>query len=356
MRYHHNTQFNNKENNLVCQVGAEIAPTGSDFNAIEQPQQAHGANPSNSINNKSHTTLKERQDLALRACQVKLYPDLNMAAFQTKQHKELVLWYRLRFLDIKSHGELDLDAALEGLVVVFHYSRNTLFKHLRLGEGKLWRREVVRRGCIIKIWGVFAAYRYFGITHKTDSHPRMIKVADFIGIKAGSSQICATIHKPVGIKANPKSRDSITDMTGLDRKQQWRYDEAARVKRTPTYQTRAIMNDKGDIIGSERVSMTFMVKGKAVTKEKRNGNQSHCRAVLAPRGQLKRINLTVRYKGESYVTGETSMLKRWFGSVKQVCKALKWKSGGVWTPPMVLVPNKYRVIRGRLEYAAISVI
>lgn len=293
----------------------------------------------------------KRQDLALRACQVKMCVDLNIKAIKTKQNNEIALWYCLRSLDSKHNGELELGEAIEGLKVVFHYSPNTLAKHLNLGEGKLWRRVIGKYRTRILIYGLFAAHRYFDIKRKTDNHPRLIEVSQFNGVLKRDAWLYAIIYNPEGIEANPISRQTLTELTGLSRTQQRRYEKAAGVKRTPNYAMIADRNDKGHIVSVKPDRMLVSNKDTQYFVNKRAPNIYHCKASIGVKGMLGNLKLTRRYKGESYLTGEISMMKRWFRSMRQYVRvALKWKSGGVFEPSLILLPNRLRLIKGRLEW------
>lgn len=283
------------------------------------------------------------------ACQVKLCVDLNIKAIKTHQGKLLALWYCLRALDINGTGHLPLDQAIEALEDIFEYKHNTLFEHLKQGEGLFWTRVVGKYRARIDIKALQKVFAYLGITRIEDKHWRILTPAQFNTTRMRSAQLYATIFKPDGIRGNPQSRQTITERTGLHKMQQRRFEKEAKVKRTPNYAMATIRDDNGKLESRKLIIHTVYGKSRSYQVPKRQGNIYHNKALPGARGMLKKASITLRDRGFS-VSGEAAILKRYFSSFKQFSKALQRTTGGLIREGYILLPNKQRLIPGRLEW------
>ncbi|MFC1984195.1 hypothetical protein ACFLVO_04215 [Chloroflexota bacterium] len=285
---------------------------------------------------------------------VKLYPDLNVSALKSKEVKVLALWYCLRTLNSTGSGAIDLGDAIQDLQAEFHYSHNTLAEHLNQGEGKLWARKVGKWGSRIELYSLQTAYKYFTITHKIDNHPRIIPTKQFQSIGLRNAWIYSAIYRPDGIQANPISRQTLAEITGLSRVQQRRYEKTTKVNRTPQSEMIVTLDSLGHISKVENKRIHVLSKGKLVEINKRLGNIYHSRAKSSARGMLHKVKAVTR-DNRSFENGEALLVRRFFASVRRYCKALLRDSGRVSAPSYSLIPKSCRKIPGRMEWGCLNV-
>ncbi len=250
---------------------------------------------------------------------VRLVADLSAAAFRSGQDKELALWYCLRSLNTTGSGTLPYELAIEGLQSVFGYSLRTALRHLALGEGQFWQRKSVKRGSIIDIYGVKQIALMFNTTLLGNIRFYEVPARKFQSLRYRRLALWSSIHKPLGVRANPISRDTLAGITGVQRRTQQLYDKAARIKKTVNFRPQH--------------------------EQKRLPNSYHNRQDFGHRGQLAKIRRQLR----SLLTAEALEKRRYFGSVP---KMLKTKDRV--DVSYVLTRSDKRQIRGRLEWEPIS--
>jgi hypothetical protein len=252
-----------------------------------------------------------------------MVPELNIAALSTKQTRELVFWYLLRLLDTDHKGYLPLVEVQQAFTTLFHYSRPTFYRHLRLGEAKLWQVDN-NRITTIKIYGLETVCRAFHTSHL--SRWAKVDVETFLKYPVKSLLWNTGAHRPkdfekayVHIKKvkdslvlekkhrvnEPISRKTLEETTGISRRQQQRYDVQAQTK-----------------IKKKRVSLQFievLVKGKTIhVPKKLNVYFSH--AVQGQRGMLRKVSKQIRGSNESLFPGEaadkTLIFRRYFRTLQ----------------------------------------
>ena len=158
---------------------------------------------------------------------IRMIPGLNNAALLMKKDQELLLWYCLRAMDSTGKGYVDYNPILEALVHDFGYSRRTLMRLFRRGEGVLWERYINSHSTI-NIYGVKRVSEYF-VTYDLG---RYIDVAikDIPkGIQGKRGLLYSTsAYRPEDwADRHPISRQSLEEKTGIEARQQRRYDEAS---------------------------------------------------------------------------------------------------------------------------------
>ncbi len=341
------------------------------------------------------------QGSSLGQISVKLYPELCAAALKAKLDKELALWYELRAINVNGSSRLVLNDAVAALVEHLDYTQSTAYRLLKAGKGKLWdiknpplnaltaggqttllsgrsnlgsgfsttgsdalkktpascRLPVgsgvpestapVRGGqgdysiewhSTIKLYGLERVAEYLGVS----GLGRLVEVpaSVFRGRGVKSAWLYASFFKPDGFKSKPISRDSLKAITGVSRRSQVRYDKVAGTRRTANF---AVQDDgKGGFVP---VLESRPGKNKQYLTVRRLGNNYHSKAMIAPRGMVKKVNAELRHR--SLERDEASCVpKRFFISAKSLlqchCKGPE---------PFLLVAPWERLIKGRLEWS-----
>jgi hypothetical protein len=271
---------------------------------------------------------------------IRLYPELSAAALKFNLDKELALWYELRAINITGCGRLVLNDALASLVRHFSYSQATAYRLLKAGDGKLW--DIYQSPRLpglsqIKIYGLYRVAAGFDTSVFRLGRPVEIKAGDFKGRGTKTAWLYASFFKPDGSRAKPISRDSIEAATGVQRRQQKRYDKAAGIKRVANF---AFQQD-----GQGKLTpIRHLVDGKSQQwlKDRRLGNTYHSRALKAHKGMTKKVNAELQ---RSLQKGEARLLKRFFRSAKSLLRSPERHEEA-----FILVNKRNRVIPGRLEW------
>ena len=280
---------------------------------------------------------------------VRFIPDLSAAALRQKKHKELALWYRLRVLDRPGTGVLSHELAIRGLVETFGYSPRTAYRQLELAEGRLWRRSTHRTGPVIEIYGLKTACEYLGTwLNQADRHFRELPASQF-QLGQERAQLYASIHKPQGIRANPISRQSIEEYTGLDKCQQLRLEKKARVRKTNSAGVCQVIDKDGRTrVVPER--QLIVTRAKQYEVNKRLPNIYHSQAGASSKGMLKKVGSKLR---RSLIPDEAVPTKRYFKGHKSLLQAVKEHFRKEHYLPFEgyrLLRNSDRLIRGRIEW------
>lgn len=247
---------------------------------------------------------------------VRMVPDLSAAAFKSKQTNELALWYALRSLNTTGSSYIYLDEALEGLTGIFGYSRRTVFRILAKGETQFWQRIERKRGTVIQIYGLRIICLMFGTPLFNLTRFYEIPAERFNTGKYRRLAIWESIHKPKGMKANPISRQSIQEYTGVQKRQQIRYDKDSEIKRVPCYRP-----DHPD--------------------QKRLPNIYHNTHEPGHKGMLPKVRRFLK----SFKTDEALGKRVYFGSTRQMLKN-KDRDNFCYT----LIRSNKRHVQGRLEW------
>jgi len=254
-------------------------------------------------------------DSNCQAPRVRLVPDLSACAFKAKLTLPLCLWYRLRSLDTEGHGFLNIQVAIEGLAMVFGYTRARAYRQLNMGEGVFWDRLHSNGRTTIKIYGLKKVCEYFSTFLPNTARFYDIPADKFIGVKQSRLRLWESWHKPEGLVSHPISRDSIEDYTGVNRRQQKRYDTESEVKRTANFRPRCV--------------------------QKRLPNSYHHKQYPGSRGMLARVRRELKsFKGEEAIGP-----RRYFATIKKLLH-----TGDRCDVCYTLIRNNKRQIKGRLEW------
>lgn len=281
---------------------------------------------------------------------VKLLPDLSAAAFRQKLTLELITWLQLRYLNTTGSGFINLEKAIEGLRSEFGYCRKTAERHILRTEGLFLRVNGSGPRTTIQIYGLLKVCKYFTIT-LGDKHWRMVTPDHFDTMGKAKAQLYASIHKPQHIRANPISRQTLTERTGLHKVQQRRYEKAAHIRRTPNYSFYKDDNPLGRCNYKPERQEIFTRAGGHYQVNKRLGNTYHTEQTAGAKGMLKKVNtgLNARLKRSSIPGEAPTLTKRFFASFRRMVKVLTRRT----TLPkegFYLINSGYRTISGRLEW------
>ena len=288
---------------------------------------------------------------------LRLIPELNLAALNEKKDRLLLLWYCLRAIDTKGHGMMDFSPTMEALIRDFKYSKSTAYRIL-MGKG-FWdiRQRPEADGTTttrIKIWGIKQLCLYLGISLSHHTHHIEIPVESFP--KTGKSALLWSTgaHKPIGVPVNPICRQSLQEITGIERRKQQRWDSQAVTLRAST---KAKYHDP-ETHKLRPLTKEIRTKKGRYRIQKQLGNIYHSRGDRAPRGQLKKVAEALEKtealdrNSESFNTDEpglpggaspsTSIVRRYFKSVRDYVRAhQKGKAGDVGYCPTEKDPLVY---------------
>lgn len=161
-------------------------------------------------------------------------------------------------------------------------------------------------------------------------------------------------YKPIGVPVNPICRQSLEEMTGIERRKQQRWDSQANTLRAPT---KAKYHDP-ETHKLRPLTKEIRTKKGRYRIQKQLGNIYHSRGDKAPRGQLKKVaealekTKALDRKSESFNTDEpglpggaspsTSIVRRYFKSVRDYVRThQKGKAGDVGYCPTIKNPLVY---------------
>ena len=232
---------------------------------------------------------------------IRMVPGLNNAALLMKKDQELLLWYYLRAMDSTGKGYVDYNPILEALVHDFGYSRPTLMRVFRRGEGIFWERYINAHSTI-NIYGVKKVSEYF-VTYDLGRHVE-VAIKDIpkgLQGKRGLLYSTAAYQPQDWTNRHPISRQSLEEKTGIEARQQRRYDEASNTVRQETRVKRY------DPITHKRYTVKQQLTGAngvLFEKPKQLGNLYTAPGQRSRKGQLKKVGKAVRRQIESLVTAE----------------------------------------------------
>lgn len=272
---------------------------------------------------------------------VRLVPTLSIAALQRGLDKELALWLCLRAINYWGSGYLELQTAIDALTIWFHYPKSTAYRILGSGAGIFWDERPIRgiSRLQIKIYSLKKVARYFDT--RCGRYFLEISPQDFVGngktrVSRQRSWLYASFHNPEGTTAQPISRASIQEATGVNRRSQQRYEKVT-VTRVANFA------DTQDTSGRV-IPILELVDGKSRQwlVHKRLGNTYYCRAQRSATGMLRKVNTALK---QSFERGEACYLRRFFetagGFIR--CQQRHFDS-------FILVRPGERLVPGRVEW------
>lgn len=275
--------------------------------------------------------------MAAPALFVKLIPELSAAALKVKLDKELAVWYELRALNSWGSGRLALSDAVAALVSCFGYSRSTCYRILGSGDGKLWQIDDFLCRPVIKIHGLCRVAEYFNIYHL--SRPVEVRAQDFKGRRGKRSWLFASFFRAEGSRARPISRDSINDATGVQRRQQQRYDKVAGIKKVANF---AVQQDSNGTLAPIR----HLVDGKCRQwlTDRRLGNTYYSRTTHSTHGgMIKKATQRSLDREEARLR-----LRRFFMSPREPIRSRERAEES-----FLLVKKGLTLVSGRMEWCVL---
>jgi len=299
---------------------------------------------------------------------VKLYADLSAAAFLKKQTVELSFWHCLRAINANGCGYL-LGRNLEEILApleTFGYSRSTAYRHLARGRDKFWGVIETPRRAVVKIYSLKVVATTLMTTLDGDKHARLIPAAAFSTLAQRRAQLYASLSKPEGIRVNPVTRENLTTRTGVNERQQRRYEKKAGVKRTNNYESQR----DGDITSPVWAEYHSLNKSTGVVKtyrkHRRLPNIYHSQQQPGCRGQATQVHKVLK-KREQDLLGKRSESSSPHGGAAQLIKVMKVffpsckallrgfrSTQGHDRQGFCLIRNPLRVIPNRLEWLCVA--
>jgi hypothetical protein len=258
-------------------------------------------------------------------------PALNLAALKARprEDKQLLLWYCLRAIDTTGRGVLDQVLAIHILKTAFGYPRQTAYKHLQSGDGIYWRRHTTRKGKAIII-----LHRLLHVAQHLEADIRRLE--RFIDIPASilptSRQVQARrallyntgAYKPCPARRNhPISRKSLEEKTGIEARQQRRYDQVMDAQgpvREPTF---AYYRDQDTFKLKSLVREVEMERGPVLTRQLPNRYRTLCSG--GSRGLLPKVARILTVGDQSLNRGEanstTDRFRRYYRGFQSFIRA-----------------------------------
>ncbi len=252
------------------------------------------------------------------------------------------MFYHLRALT--TSDRIPADDALSHLVPRY-YTQATFYRTLCSGNGLFWDHhpptERHPQGMII-FHGKLKVAELLGVTHL--SAPRVIPASSLTPRHNLKAQLYATVHHTIESKPRPPiSRQTLEEITGVNRRSQLRYDKATRTRRVPNYVDHEYPN------GELRPHIVYYPgKSKLYPKHRRLGNSYYTRAAQAAKGMLRRVNPLLA-EG-SLKRDKDSFVQRYFTTPKSFINHRNRHS-----EPFLQAPESRRCIRGRKEWIALWV-
>lgn len=269
------------------------------------------------------TSLNEKRDNCQYAkdspLRVRLVPGLNTAALLVKKDRELLLWYIIRALDINGQGYTKYDESLGFLINRLGYSRRTLMRLFRRGEGIFWKR-CINSHSTIKIYALKTVAEYF-MTYEMGRFVDMAIVDIPETLQGRRGMLYATAaYQPFGTThRSPISRQSLGEKTGIEPRQQRRYDTASNTVRQETKAKRY------DPITHKRYSVKQKLtgaNGEQFEQAKQLGNIYIALGSRSRKGQLKKVGKAVRRQLGSLLTAgaHDKFSRRYYGTFQTFLK------------------------------------
>ncbi|MBA7703170.1 hypothetical protein ES703_111952 [subsurface metagenome] len=267
---------------------------------------------------------------------VRFIPGLNCAALSARprQDKQLLLWYCLRSIDAATgRGVLLQDITIETLKQHYGYQRGTAYKHLAAGDGVYWQvHHSTRNGqtyiILRSLWKVVA---HLGVD--------ITKGARFVNVNVSalppSSQVLLRrsllyntgAYRPFAIQRNdPISRKSLEKKTGVQERQQRRYDSAQERQGFPVRQTtKAFYRDPGNYKLRKHIRIIYKGIFEKELETHQLPNRYRTWHTGSSRGMLHKVSFLLNRGDKSSISGKATSSegrqRRYYSSFKTFCRA-----------------------------------
>lgn len=249
---------------------------------------------------------------------IRFVPALNVAVLKARprEDKQLLLWYSLRAIDTTGRGVLGQEQAIHILKTAFGYQRQTVYNHLGKGDGVYWRRHTTRKGkAIIILHSLLCVAQHL----EADIRGRERFIELSASILPPSRQVQARrgllyntgAYKPFLSHCNhPISRKSLEEKTGIEARQQRRYDQVMDAQgpvREPTF---ACYRDEGTSKLKSLVRLVETDRGVVLTRQLPNRYGTWCPG--GSRGMLPKVARMLGVGGDqSFIRGEATSTMDW---------------------------------------------
>ncbi len=243
-----------------------------------------------------------------------------------------MLWYCLRSIDASTgHGVLLQDATIEILKKHYGYKRMTAYHHLAAGDGVYWRvHHSTRNGqTYIILNSLFKVAAHLGANMTKGAHFVEVKVSELppsSRVQARRSLLYnAGAYRPFAIQRNdPISRKSLEEKTGVQERQQRRYDSLQERQGFPIRQTtKAFYRDPGTY--KLRKHIRIVDKGFREIETHQLPNRYRTWHTGSSRGMLRKIPSLLNRGDKSLISGEATSSegrqRRYYSSFKTFCGA-----------------------------------
>ncbi len=272
--------------------------------------------------------------LTIKLDNLRFVPGLNCAALSVRprQDKQLMLWYCQRSIDATTgRGVLLLDTAIEILTQYYGYRRQTVYKHLAAGDGVYWRvHHSTRNGqTYIILQSLFKVAAHLGVHISKGARFVEAKVSELPAscrVQARRSLLYNTgAYRPFAIRRNdPISRKSLEDKTGVQERQQRRYDSLQERQGFPIRQTtKAFYRDPETY--KLRKYIRIVEKGFSEVETHQLPNRYRTWFTGSSRGMLRKVSSLLNRGDKSLISGEATSSegrqRRYYSSFKTHLRA-----------------------------------
>jgi len=261
---------------------------------------------------------------------LRFVPSLNLAALKARprEDKQLLLWYCLRSIDVTGRGVLDQGQAVH-ILMTFGYERQTLYKHLDKGDGVYWRKHTTRKGkAIIILHSLLRVAQHL----QADIRGRERFIDLSASILPSSRQVQARrallyntgAYKPFLSHCNhPISRKSLEEKTGIEARQQRRYDHVMDTQGPVRQPTFAYYRDQDTFKLKSLVRLAEMERGPVLTRQLPNRYRTLCSG--GSKGLLPKVARILTVGDQSFNGGEatstTDRLRRYYRGFQSFLRA-----------------------------------
>jgi len=262
---------------------------------------------------------------------IRMVPALNLAALKSRprEDNQLLLWYCLRAIDATGRGLLDQEAAINLLSASFRYQRQTVYKHLAKGDCAYWRKLTTRKG-----QAIITLHSLARVAQRLQAD---IRAWDrFIELPASelrpSGQVQArrallyntATYKSLSAPVNhPISRTSLKEKTGIEPRQQRRYDAVMDTQRPVKQPTFAYYRDQSIFKLRRLVRLVETDRGLVLTHQLPNRYRTWCPG--GSKGMLPKVARILTVENQSSMRGEanfaTDRHRRYYRSFHAFLKA-----------------------------------
>jgi len=264
---------------------------------------------------------------------LRFVPTLNLATLKARPHqdKQLLLWYCLRAIDTTGRGVLDQEQAVDILKASFGYQRQTAYKHLRAGNDIYWRKHTTRKGQrIIILHSLLRVAQHL----QADIRGREC----FLELPAsglplsGQAQARRALlyntaaYKPFPAHRNyPISRKSLEERTGIEARQQRRYDQVMDAQGPVRQPTFAYYYEEGTLKPKSLLRLAETDRGLVLTCQLPNQYGTWCPG--SSKGMLPKVARMLRVADQSFIRGgatsTTDRLRRYYRDFKSLLRAFQ---------------------------------